>query len=289
MATRSNRTSLFYKDEFTGFLSGVIKKDYLSGMIESLILLYDGDVVIRKLSKGDVKVKDPIFLLYGGGIRERILESLTVDHIYGGFIPRFIFIIGQADYAKLRPIGPAVVETSDQRNALLKKFTDIYNAYYTVSGKRKIHEVEASQDAWDLLSLYHGKLLNAAINSPREDLLKAVFERLVINGVKMAALLALSDFSLTIGVREMKTAFYYIEQWLPYTLHVIDNIGITVSERQIQQVLQLIRQRGGLNRSTILRTMKLTARIAKEVIETLEQRGEIIVDGSWIMPRKVQE
>ena len=287
METRSNRASLFYKDEFSSFLSGIIKKDYMSGMVESMILLYDGDIVTRKLTKGDVTVVDPVFILYGGGIRERILESLTHDHVYGGFIPRFLFVVGRSDHTKLRPIGPAVPEVKTQRRALVQKFTDIYNAF-NPPGKRKVKTITATQEAWDLMALYHGKLLNIAKASPTEDLLNAVFERTIVSGIKMAGLLAASEFSTTIGESEMRRAFYYIEKWLPHTMHVVDNIGITVSERQIQHTLRLIRTKDGVNRSYIMRTMKLTARNAKEIIETLEQRGEIHVDKTHITPRRLQ-
>ena len=84
----------------------------------------------------------------------------------------------------------------------------------------------------------------------------------------------------------MKCAFYYIEQWIPYTLEVVDNIGITVSERQIQHALKLIQERESINRSTLMRIMKLTSRLAKDIIDTLWERGEITVDKTVITSRR---
>ena len=202
LETRSNRASLFYKDEFSGFLSGVLKKDYMSGLTESMILLYDGDKVVRKLAKGNLTITDPVFIIYGGGIRERILESMTIDHVYSGFIPRFMFIVGKADYAKLRPIGPAVVENTEQQELLTKRFREIYHFFDSPTGKRKLHTIIATQEAWNLYNTYHGKLLNTAINSAKEGPAQGSVRSVAMSGLKMAGLLAAANFSTIIGVQE---------------------------------------------------------------------------------------
>src|SRR5690606_15542608 len=82
---RPGKPSIFLRDEFTGLIDQVGRKDYYSGMLESLTKLSDGKNTKRILRSETIEIKEPVFIIYAGGIKSKMLQILRDEHIISGF------------------------------------------------------------------------------------------------------------------------------------------------------------------------------------------------------------
>jgi hypothetical protein len=283
---RPGRPSVFLRDEFSGLLEAMTKKDYYAGMAETLTKLYDGKFQKKILRRETIEVKDPVLIVFAGGIRERILQLLTYEHVASGFVPRFIFITAVSDVDRLRPLGPPTDRTLAGRNTLqehLQKLHDHYTTQQpvTINGKTIYTpakwEAELTAGAWNLYNHYETTMMTAALGSSMPDLMTPMFDRLSKSGLKAAVLLAAEEMSdrLVVEERHLVKAFSYVEYWRHCSLEVVENLGRTASERHVQTIFRAIQKTNGVSRSEVMQRYHLDARNAEMVLMTLEQRGLI--------------
>lgn len=285
LANRPSRSSIFLRDEFSGLLEVMTKKDYMAGMGESLTKLYDGKYQKRILKRETIEVKDPVLILFAGGIKSRIFELLTMDQVISGFLPRFIFITAEADVTKLKPVGPPTIKSTGKRNELLQVMQGLWDQYNqvqtitvnnvtTVTQRR--WEAKLTDDAWFLYNNYETTMVNYALNSPKRDIIMPAFDRLAKSGLKVACLLAavrcLDKDEITITELDILHAFYYVEQWRDHLLVVLENIGKSAYEKLGDIVLQRIAQEPGVPRGTIMREFRLNSKTTDELLRTLDER-----------------
>lgn len=291
ISRRPKKTSLFWRDEFAGLLDSVNRKDYMAGMIESLTRLYDGKYQKRILSKQVFEIADPIFLMFCGGPRSRILELLTKDHITSGFAPRFIFVEPDAKLRERRPLGPPT-ETQDKARKYLihdlKLLDFTYEAKQTIQVKgrtvetKRIWTVELTPAAWDRYNELETQMVDSAMKSAVPEIYTPMMDRLAKSILKAAVLIAASlidprkDMKVVVDIPHLIKAISYGEKWRDYALDIADNAGETLSERRINTVLAYIQEHEGIGRSDVMRTHKLTSKDMDFIIDTLQQRGQIV-------------
>lgn len=285
MSSRPGRASIFLRDEFSGLLEMLTKRDYYAGMLETFTKLYDGKFLKRILRKETIEVRDPVLIMFTGGIRERMLQLMTVDHVNSGFIPRFVFITAESDITRLRPLGPPSRETLDQKQELLTKFREMQYFYTRSESDIPLPvrwDAELTDEAWVRYNKIEHEMLDLGLKSNMPDVMTPTMDRLTKSGLKAAVLLAATRMEDRLVVREhdIVRAFYYVEQWRGHTLQVINNIGKTSVERRLEQAYGYIRRRPGIARSKVMQSMHLTAREADLLFLTLEQRGLIRIDGT---------
>lgn len=296
LQTRPKRPSLFHRDEISGFLETIIKKDYLSGMLEWITQLYDGNRVKRVLKKEQILVRDPRFLFLGGGHMSRVDELLGFQHVTSGFIPRFIIIRAEADLTKYRPLGPPITKTVEGRDRLKRKL-QLLHGFYNRSTSMSLEETivtenqqfyaELTEDAWLLYAEYEVRFIKASQQTDLEGIYSPLLQRLCITGLKMAVLLASTrmEDELVVKEKDIKHAFYYVEKWVRHSLDLVENMGKTVSERTIETCWMFIQKHpDGVHRSSIYRRFNLLDTTGRSVIETLKQRGLIVVKGARVTP-----
>jgi hypothetical protein len=287
LSMRPGRPSVFLRDEFSGLLESITKKDYYAGMAETLTKLYDGKFQKRVLRKDVIEVRDPVLIMFAGGIKERVLSLLNYEHVASGFLPRFIFVTAESDLTRLRPLGPPTEATLEGRDRLVDKFTRLAEHYKQVT---TVHldgrTIEAARsfkatltpDAWMRYNKLESDLLQSGMKGFNADVLTPCFDRLAKSGLKVAVLCAAcrapSD-DIVVGVQDIIKAFWYVEQWREHTLNVLNNIGRTTAERQIELVRGAISKHEGITRSELMQKYHLTARDADTIFTTLDQRGQI--------------
>lgn len=284
ISTRPSRASIFLRDEFSGLLEMMTRRDYYAGMAETLTKLYDGKFQKRVLRKEIIEIRDPILIVYAGGIRTRIYELMDYGYVTSGFIPRFIFISADSDISRLKPLGPPTDKNVAARDKLLETFRELYD-YYTGTQTVKIGEKEIEMpkkwdasltpDAWVRYNKFEADMLQVGLDSDRADLMTPTMDRLAKSGLKMSVLLAARRMEPEVVVTEedVVRAFYYIERWSVFTLDLITNIGKTTSERLLERVYRSIKAQPGITRSALMQNHHLNARDADLVFNTLEQRG----------------
>jgi hypothetical protein len=288
LSMRPGRPSVFLRDEFSGLLEAMTKKDYYAGMAEALTKLYDGKYQKRVLRKETLEVKEPVLVMFAGGIRTRILELLTVEHVASGFMPRFVFIAAESDLNRLKPLGPPTDQSVGQRQQIIDEFRRLHNFYnkdqlVQIDGKTlsmpKKWDARLTPEAWMRYNELETKMLDSGLKSLHADLMTPTFDRLSKSGLKCATLLAAArnkGQEVIVELEDILHAFYYIEQWRTYTVMVMQNVGKSSNERQLERIYQAIKSHPNILRSAVMQKYHLTAREADASLSTLEQRGLII-------------
>lgn len=289
LEARPKRPSIFLRDEFSGLLEMITKKDYYAGMAEVLTKLYDGKMQKRVLRKETVTVRDPILLILAGGIRNRVQALLTHEHVSSGFIPRFIFVTAESDTSRIKPLGPPTGMVLGNRGALIdemQRMVDHYGQQRTIHIKALgqtrptdlAYEAHLSQDAWLRYNQLESDLLQCGLDSEKPDLMTPLFDRLAKSTLKSAVLLAAArqyDQQVRVEVKDILHAIRYTEQWRSYAIEVVNGIGKTVFERDLEKILRAVHKRPGIGRAQLMQSYHLTARQADQVFDTLIQRGQI--------------
>ncbi len=289
LSTRPGRPSIFLRDEFSGLLEAMTKKDYYAGMAETLTKMYDGKYQKRVLRREVIEVRDPVLILFTGGIRTRIHELLRQEHVSSGFLPRFLFVSAESDITRLRPLGPPTDSSVGERNRLLEKFRHIHKEFATTEVIKvndremitpKIWSAELTPDAWIKYNKFEADLVAAGLQGERPDLLTPTYDRMAKSGLKMAVLLAAAKApgqDVVVTEKDLTRAFYYIERWSLFTLDLLANIGKTTQERLLDKIYKAIVRQPGVGRSTLMQNYHLSSRDANLIFETLEQRGLITI------------
>jgi len=292
LAMRPKKPSVFLRDEFSGLIDAILKKDYLAGMAEMFTKLYDGKLMKRLLKRETVEVRDPRLIIFAGGIKDKITSLLTQEHVSSGFIPRFVFITAESDIARVRPLGPPTTGSMHDKTRLmeqLREINDHYNASTTItigntaSGLEVKKDIPAymSQEAWDRYNKLEYDLLRMGVDSWNPAVMTPVYDRLSKSIIKAAVLVASTrrfESVVNVTLDDLLIAIRYGEEWRAFAEEVIVSIGIDGDERKVGKVLEYIKAHtptGGLSRSNICRTFRLPARKAAEIFETLEARGQI--------------
>lgn len=299
LARRPKRSSIYFRDEFTGLLDAISNKDYMAGMAELFTKLYDGKPIKRLLRKEELKVEFPLFIMFVGGVKTKTQFMLTDEHISSGFLPRFVFITAEPDPTRIRPLGPPV-DTFDEEREMLRNelhvMREFYNSPRPITGigvVPPIFEARLTQEAWDRYNKFEMLMTKAALASGLNNL-TPVYDRLCKSTLKAAMLIAAcrnnNSSDITITLQDLLHALYYAKSWHIYASEVVNGIGLTNDERTIESILKMIANAGsmGLSRSRIMSTLKLTAKRAETLFATMEQRRMVRKVPSRGEPRYMQ-
>jgi len=287
---RPGRPSLFLRDEVSGLIESMSRKDYMAGMAEALTKLYDGKTMKRVLKRETVTVKEPCLLFFAGGIKTRVQSLLTLEHVASGFVPRFIFITAESDVSKLKPLGPPTADRLEERDVLIEELREIkerYNRSAEVILKGQVVSVSEmrtyahlNEEAWQRYNQLEATLLYAGVNSDQPDIMTPVYDRLAKSMLKAAVLIAAArstdGIEIEVRLEDLLVAIRYGQGWKEHAEDIINGIGRTANEVLLQRIYQSIRKHPGSARSKLMQWYHLEARQADIIFSTLEQRGLIV-------------
>lgn len=292
LATRPGQPSIFLRDEFSGLLESIVKKDYYAGMAETFTKLYDGKMQKRVLKKEIIEVKDPTLILFAGGIKSKVCGLLTHEHVSSGFVPRFVFITAVSDVERVKPLGPPTLRDTTGRGNILTAMRKLKEHYFTeprlyqTPEGRLVYETpepynaELTTETWARYNVLEKDMMKMALKSQQPDILTPTYDRLCKSALKVAVLIAASrKLTLTrtvvVELEDLLVAIKYMQEWRLYTNEIIDNVGLTTHEKEFGKILQAVVRQPGVTRSTLMQRYHLTARNADFIFGTLEQRGQI--------------
>lgn len=289
LATRPGRPSVFLRDEFSGLLEMITKKDYYAGMPELLTKLYDGKMQKRILRKESIDVRDPCLILFAGGIKNKITSLLSFEHVSSGFMPRFIFITAESDITRVRPLGPPTEWTDNNREAIRNELTDLSDFYkqqeIMVIQKMNIEVVQQKKwnarltpEAWHRYNVLETLMLDAGVKSERPEIMTPVYDRLAKSILKSAVLLACTrqrEDIVNVEEPDIVRAAAYGENWRLYVNEVMASVGKGQYERQLDNIYRAVQRRPGISRSVIMQSYHLSARDTTQIFQTLEERNLI--------------
>jgi hypothetical protein len=298
LSLRPKQVSIFYRDEITGFFNAIQRKEYMASVPEIMTKLYDVPKFLsRRLRKDTYLVTEPIFVFFGGGIRDK-LYSLVPDEFYlSGFMPRFLIVNGYADSVDVRPLGPPD-ERSDGANRmdLLNTFRSLYGIYSTrtititapdgsQSSLLPENEVLLSSAMWERAAEIEKTLIDTARLSIESDKALPAFSRIHVSLLKLTMLLAAAkqepdNHTIVARMEDLINAASYIQKWGKDTVDLILNSGMASDESMIRAIYSTIESRPGIMRSDLMQKFRLDARKMTLYEETLAQR--LLID---IVPR----
>jgi hypothetical protein len=123
-------------------------------------------------------------------------------------------------------------------------------------------------------------MLDAGLKTERPELMTPLFDRLAKSTLKATILLAaarkMAD-RIEIGIDDVLLAIRYATEWREYAIDVVNGVGKSVAENQLETVMENIKRSPGVSRSRLMRNYHLTAREADAVFSTLEQRGLVSI------------
>jgi hypothetical protein len=289
MEMRPGKPSVFLRDEVSGLIEAMTRKDYMSGMAEALTKLYDGKTMKRILKRETVTVKEPCLLFFAAGIKTRVQSLLTLEHVASGFVPRFCFVTAESDVSTLRPLGPPTAENLEDRALLVDEAQQIRDRYVrtqdvilkgqviSVSDMRT--NAELTEEAWLRYNKLEAALLYAGVNHDQPDIMTPVYDRLAKSILKAAVLLAASqtkdDDVIRVELEDLLLAIKYGEGWRGYATDVINGIGRSANEVLMQRIFKTVRRHPSVTRARLMQWYHLGSREADMIFETLEQRGLI--------------
>lgn len=301
---RPKQPSIYFRDEFTGLLDAMVNKDYMAGMAEQFTKLYDGKQIKRLLRKEEIRIDNPRFIMFTGGVKTKTQNLLTEEHINSGFIPRFIFITAVADRSRVRPVGPPININMEDKSKIRDELNDInfkYNSPRMIimpDGKTTAHlkpdfEAVLTQQAWLRYNELEETLTNAALDTGLAHL-TPVYDRLAKSTLKAAILIAASEDNgehdqIEVGVEHIVHAIYYCRHWHMYASEIVNGIGKSQDERTIDQIVKFVEESGsmGAGRSDIMRKFRLDSRRAELLLTTISQRRLLFINQFQGQPRYV--
>lgn len=289
LAGRPGKPSVFLRDEFSGLLEQMTKKDYMAGMAETFTKLYDGKLQKRILRKEVIEVREPCLIIFAGGIKNKMTSLMTTEHVSSGFMPRFVFITAESDISRLRPLGPPTEANLGNRDAIKAELFDVVKHYKTLTTleikEKNLHvemptkwDVTLSAEAWKRYNQLEEDLLKAGVGSDKPEIMTPTYDRLAKSILKAAILLSAArqrNQTVVVEAGDIVRAAYYGEQWRVFVEEVVSAVGQSQDEKRLGLIFNAIRRKPGVPRSVLMRNYHLSAREADSIFTTLIQRGMI--------------
>jgi hypothetical protein len=287
---RDGKPGIFHRDEFSSMLSQMQRKEYLTGIAEDFCRLYDGSPLKRVLRREIITIRKPIVILYTGGIKTQIMESLDLQSVTSGFVPRFLFQDSEGIPTQFRPTGPPTKQDTTIRQAVVEESRAIYGAYnqmvtLAAVGRptRREFYCELDEKTWERYQRFEMQVYEEAAESPSPELYKPTFARMARSVLKASALLAASrqvppkEGIVNVEMRDLIKVLAYAERWRENAISVVEHAGENVTERQRQTIYRAIKNGGekGILRSELMQNHKLGKFEADQIFDTLEARGVI--------------
>jgi hypothetical protein len=144
-------------------------------------------------------------------------------------------------------------------------------------------QAQLSEEAWDRYNHLEKDMMNAGIRAEMADIMTPTYDRLCKSGLKAAVLLAASEqrpvegSPIQVGLDHILLAIKYVEGWKKYADEVIQNIGHSADERQLERMVTVIRKNPGISRSQLMQQFHMNARNASYMFDTLTQRGVVLL------------
>lgn len=284
---RPNRTSIFFRDELSGFFDAINRKDYLAGIPEAFTHLYDvPSVYQRRLRKEVIRLENPIFIFFGGGVRDKVYEVCKEEYVVSGFLPRFLVVAGDTDLSKLRRTGPENNLGIEDRARLVTRLADLYETYaqevvVSIGGQKvslppRISAI-LSPEAWETYGKIEERMVVAGSESSIPHMALPTFERLSRSLLKMGTILAAErqlpvNGEIQVTAKDINNAAWYVQQWGVHSIDLITNTGKGTTEKILDKIINSITKNPGVLRSSLMQHHHLTKRDADDILNTLEDR-----------------
>ncbi len=288
-----------FKDEVAGLFGAFNRRDYMFGMKDLIMELYDcPDYSDKDTQTGLTIVKDAALSILGVTTPAGLATAVTDADWANGLLPRFLLLTPEADYTErpaLRHYEPAPPAVIDGLKALHERLPMPEQAGEDWKPAKAL-TVEAK--CWDEVQAYSNRLRQLCDpnhETPLDDRLKGVYGRMHVQAVKLATILATLDWMKTdkttpvVTLENWKTAEAITEHWRASAHRLLESLDRSGSARQEfraqDRLLEAFQKagQGGMALREVYRRLNLKAKDARQIAQDLVKAGllvEITIDGA---------
>jgi hypothetical protein len=287
------------KDEIAGLFGAINRKDYMLGLKDLVMELYDCPEYSDKDTQSGLTVVEKAALSLLGVTTPAGLGAAISDADWAnGLLVRFALITPEPDYQErpaLKDPLPMPQKLVDDLKRLHEKLPMPHAEDETISSPGELRATVKCWEACQQYSEYLRQLCKPDQDSELDDRLKGVYGRLHVQAFKLAMLFAALDWldsdgpAPTITAQHWETARQIVEHWRHSAhrlLEQMDRSGEARREQSIQdRMLEAFRQAGAVGRTLreVYRNLHLPAKQARQIADDLERAGllvKTILDGA---------
>ena len=253
--------------EFGAFLAAS-QKSYMAGIKEFLSDLYDcPDFKKRILKKDTYTIEEPYINIYTATTLEWFLRSIGESDIMGGFLARFIYIVATKEEKKPLIAFPEIPD--DEKLNKFLKYLDHANC---LQG-----EATFDDESMDIYKKWLAQHEDSIDKLNFNQIISGFFTRLGTTCLKLAVIFQISEtLKIHVKANAMKRAINFVEKLKENVYKLLtEKIGFTKVEREKKKILELIQDKGTIDRSMLLRYSGMNTKAFDEYINTLKEEGRI--------------
>lgn len=283
------------KDEVSGLFGAINRKEYMVGMKDLLMELYDcPDYFDKDTQTGLNVVENAALSILGVTTPASLGSAISAGDWDNGLLVRFALLMPEPDYAE-RPAAPVYQPApADLIDDLRHLHERLPAPEMTEMGWSVPSALRLKVECWAECQCYGDDLRRLC--DPRREVelderLKGVYGRMHVQAFKLAALFAALDWlktdedAPTVTAEHWNAAQAICDGWRASAhrlLEQLDKSGeATLERRQQDRMLTVIRAKGreGCELRDLYRQMHITAKIGRQVAQELV-RAELVVQVS---------
>lgn len=281
LAEHDGQALVFARDEFSGFLDGLNRLDFMAGLKEQLCDIYDGrrfrrEKMIRagQAEQWKYDIKAPFLSIMAGTTLERFVDVARVEDVHSGFLPRWIFVTADGPPGEHREIGEFTEAMRLEQLALVD--------YLKAIQRTPIH-LRVDRVVFDRFNAYTRDLEAEARAAPHSNLIGIVGARLSWTAFRAAVLLAVAegtadDDGVThVSLPHLFRGIDLAETWRHGAIELLSSLAPSKFERYASRLVALVRAHPNLTRRSAMRSLRVSKKLMTDLEETVEERGEVIV------------
>jgi len=269
------------RDESSGVLS-VMKKDYMRGFKDSLMMLFDCKPIRRKLrtknngAKSDFNVEDPYLNIIWATTNSSFAANTQMIDAHSGFLARFLHFAPNHIKDKWLPLEAATTEQQEDCKDCLERFERIKEAFDSL---QEPLEMTLSVDAWSYYKAWQ-KAREKEIAITRDESKAQLYGRLSVYVLKMGMLFTVGrvDFApgIEISLAHIEEACRLVDEYfMPMGSFVYGSIGLNVEKNLIQKVLFILKANDGkIRMRELARKMSIRKKELEEIIAALDSSDQ---------------
>ncbi len=280
------------KDEVAGLFGAINRKEYMVGMKDLLMELYDcPDYSDKDTQAGLTVVENAALSILGVTTPAGLSVAVSDADWANGLLIRFALLTPELNYQErpaLKAFQPPPVELAE---GLRRLHDRLPQPQMTEMGLAAPSSLKLNVQCWEACQTY-SQMLREMCN-PRRDIelderLKGVYGRMHVQAFKLAALLAALDWldtdepTPTVTEQHWASGKIIAEMWrgsAARLLHQMDRSGEAVQEQRDQSKLLMLLRKAGVQGSSlrdVYRALNLPAKRARQLAQDLLKAGLIV-------------
>ncbi len=280
------------KDEVAGLFGAINKREYMVGMKDLLMELYDcPDYSDKDTQAGLTVVENAALSILGVTTPAGLSVAISDADWANGLLIRFALLTPEPNYQERPALKTFQLPPKELADGLRRLHDKLPQPQMTEMGLGAPGSLKLNVQCWEACQVY-SQMLRELCNPHRDveldERLKGVYGRMHVQAFKLAALLAALDWLDTEEPAPIVTEQHWesgkaiAEMWrgsAARLLHQMDRSGEAVQEQRDQsKLLMLLRKAGtqGGSLRDVYRALNLPAKRARQLAQDLVKAGLIV-------------